>query len=81
MITSRHIVTKASDDGTFQVGDHIVFYDDGAVGCVEACGWIPAEEMPEAGQGMESEPDEDWMHTQKSYLLLQLDELERSGRR
>lgn len=36
----RYIVTKGSDDGTFQAGDHIWLLGDGSVACIEAQGWI-----------------------------------------
>lgn len=60
----RYIVTKASDDGTFQVGDHIWLDSDGTVCCVEAAGWIEAEDVPEATAGMEYEPDRAWAKRQ-----------------
>ena len=51
-ILKRGIVTKESDDGTFMLGDHIIFYGDGAIGCVEAGGWISIEDVEEASKGM-----------------------------
>lgn len=53
----RRIVTKASKDGTFKVGDHITLYENGDIGCQEAYGWIPYDQVPEATIGMESRPD------------------------
>ena len=47
-----HIVTRGSDDGTFHVGDHIVFYDNGDIGCVEAKGFITASDSKKAVKGM-----------------------------
>lgn len=49
----RYIVTKASDDKTFQVGDHVHVEEDGAVVCREALGWIIASDVQEAIKGME----------------------------
>ncbi len=56
----RYIVTKASDDGTFEVGDHITLYVDGTLACFEAMGWIDANDVPAATQGMEVEVDKEW---------------------
>jgi hypothetical protein len=40
-----HFVTKASDDGTFQVGDRIRLLSDGAILCIQAKGWISTKRM------------------------------------
>jgi len=56
----RYIVTKGSDDGTLQAGDHISLNEDGTVSCIEAMGWIEAEHVPEAMAGIEYEPDRAW---------------------
>ena len=53
----RYIVTKASDDHTFQVGDKIQLHEDGSVSCTQALGWIDAENVAEATTGMEYEID------------------------
>lgn len=74
-ITRRHIVTKASDDGTFQVGDHILFEDDGSISCIEAMGWIPDDEVADATAGMESVPDIEWAERKKARLIAELAEL------
>ena len=68
----RHIVTKGSDDGTFEIGDHIVFEDDGSISCIEASGWIDKEDVPLATAGMESEPDLEWLQRRKDKLLAEL---------
>jgi molybdopterin synthase catalytic subunit len=47
------LVTKGSDDGTFIEGDHIIFYDDGCIGCFEAGGWVVVDDVPEATKGLE----------------------------
>jgi hypothetical protein len=64
----RHIVTKASNDGTFQVGDHIIFEADGSISCIEAKGWIDKDDVPSAIIGMESQPDRDWLQKRKEKL-------------
>lgn len=60
----RYIVTKASDDGTFQVGDHILIEQDGSISCQEAHGWVEKEYIQEAMQGIEYEPDRAWAKQQ-----------------
>ncbi len=57
----RYLVTRGSDDGTFRAGDHLYLCADGAIGCVEAQGWIDAADVPEATAGMEYEPDRVWI--------------------
>ena len=59
-IGKRYVVTKASDDGTFEVGDHIWPEADGAIMCKEQCGWIAPERVPESIIGMEVEFDTAW---------------------
>ena len=54
------VVTKASDDGSFQVGDHIQFEEDGTIICLEAGGWMEAENVEEATKGMKYETDTEW---------------------
>jgi hypothetical protein len=72
----RHIVTKASNDGTFQVGDHIIFYDNGDIGCLEAQGIIERTEVPEATKGMESALDRKWLEHKRQQLQQQLQNIE-----
>lgn len=72
----RHIVTKGSDDGTFEVGDHIIFNKDGSISCVEAKGWIEKEDVPAASAGMNSEPDREWLQRRKDRLIAELNLLE-----
>jgi hypothetical protein len=71
-ILGRRIVTKASDDGTFEVGDHLYFDEDGTIGHVEAGGWIEVEDVPESIKGMESKPDLDYVRRRKAKLLEEL---------
>ena len=71
-ILERRIVTKASDDGTFEVGDHLQFYEDGTIGCIEGGGWIDVEDVPEAIEGMEHVPDLEYLRRQKAKLIAEL---------
>jgi hypothetical protein len=50
-----YVVTKESDDGTFEVGDLIQLLKDGAIHCRSAGGWVVPENVPEAIKGMEYE--------------------------
>lgn len=58
-----YIVTKPSNDGTFEKGDHIYFTGDGMIGCIEASGFIDIEFIKEATKGMEYEIDRDYIDT------------------
>lgn len=68
----RYVVTKASDDGTFEVGDHINMTDSGDINCCEASGWIDAEDVPWATKGMEVEIDREWIADRRAKLLEEL---------
>lgn len=72
----RYIVTKASDDGTFELGDHISLCKDGAIACVEAQGWIEKEDLLLATKGMEVEIDLAWIEQRRDRLLAELTDLE-----
>lgn len=65
----RHIVTKASECGTFQVGDHIMFWANGNIECREGEGFLLAEKVPAATVGMESKPDVFWAAKRKTELF------------
>ena len=71
-IMRRHVVTKPSDDGTFEKGDHIIFNEDGSISCVEAIGWITVDKVPSATIGMESVPDTEWAEKKKARLMAEL---------
>jgi hypothetical protein len=64
-----YIVTRASDDGTFQVGDHIYLIDNGDIACHEAEGWIDREDVPESTIGMEIELDQELIEKRRKTLL------------
>ncbi len=68
----RYIVTKASDDGTFEVGDHISMSEGGSINNREAQGWIEACDVPDATKGMEVEIDRQWIEQRKKMLLEEL---------
>ena len=78
-IGKRYVVTKPSDDGTFEVGDHIYMTSDGAISCIEAQGWIDACDVPEAIRGMDIEIDVEWIKRQKKKLLDALANIEVDG--
>ena len=48
----RYVVTKGSDDGTLEVGNHIWLERD-LILCREAQGWIAPEDTAEAMRGVE----------------------------
>ena len=75
-IGAWYVVTKPSDDGTFEVGYHISLCSDGAVACKEAQGWIDADEASEAMSGVEVKVDAEWLASKRSRLLADLDKLE-----
>ena len=58
-----YVVTKPSNDGTFEKGDHIYFTGEGMIGCVEAGGFIDTDFIEEATEGMEYEIDKNWIDT------------------
>ena len=75
-IGKRYVVTKASDDGTFCVGDHITINKGGSINCREAQGWIDACDVPEAIKGMEVEIDREWVEMRRKKLQEELAELD-----
>ena len=75
-IGAWYVVTKPSDDGTFEVGDHISLCSDGAIACKEAQGWVDADEATEAMSGVEVIVDSEWILTRGTRLLADLKKLE-----
>jgi len=71
----RYVVTKESDDGTFQVGDSIELLPDNSVGNWTVGGWIDVNDVSEAISGMMVEVDAKWLNRKKELLQKQLDQL------
>lgn len=71
-VGKRYVVTKPSDDGTFEVGDHISMNAGGSINNREAQGWIDACDVAEATKGMEVEIDYQWVDQRKKKLLEEL---------
>ena len=74
-IGKRYVVTKASKDGTFEIGDHVSANDDGSINCLEAGGWIEPADVAEATAGMEVGIDREWIEREKMRLIELLTEL------
>jgi hypothetical protein len=75
MLTAAKIVTKESDDGTFLVGDHLFYYEDGTVLCKEAGGWLDKEDVAEASIGMECEDNKPYLDAIAERLQSRLDKI------
>jgi len=75
-IGAWYVVTTPSDDGTFEVGDHISPCFDGAIACREAQGWIDADEAAYAMAGVDVTIDSEWLDAKKSRLLSELAKLD-----
>ena len=71
-VGKRYVVTKPSDDGTFEIGDHISMNADGSIIDREAQGWIDSCDVDEATKGMEVEIDKQWVEQRKKKLLEEL---------
>jgi hypothetical protein len=50
---TKHIVTKPSYDGTFQIGDIIWKDDKGYIFCANIGGYLKPDDLDEAVRGME----------------------------
>lgn len=72
-----YIVTKASDDGTFEVGDHISLDKTGCVICMEAQGWLDPDVVAEAASGMTLAIDTEAFKRRKRNLQKELEEMEK----
>lgn len=71
-VGKRYVVTKPSDDGTFEVGDHISMNASGSINNLEAQGWIDACDVAEATKGMVVEIDHQWVEQRKKKLIEEL---------
>ena len=72
----RYVVTKAGDDGTFELGDHI--HIDGLVLISrEARGWIAGEDIATSLAGVEVSIDTEYYEAQKDILRNEIREIEK----
>lgn len=71
-VGTPYLVTKESDDGSFQVGDQITLTIDGSVSNTQAEGWLEAEDLVDATAGMECEVDRARLQRRKESLLRRL---------
>lgn len=76
VVGKRYIVTRGSDDGTFEIGDHINVTADGSIICLEAQGWIDACDAVNAAKGMTVEIDHEWITMRKNQLRAELEALD-----
>lgn len=72
-IGKRYVVTKPSKDKTFCVGDHIKLNADGSINCLEAEGWIDADDVAGGTVGMQVELDTEWVERRKKALRGELE--------
>lgn len=72
----RYVVTKPSENGTFEMGDCISKCSDGAIACWSAPGWIAIEDVAEAMRGVEVKLDSEWIERRKALYLAELEKLE-----
>ena len=75
VIDKRYVVTKASDDETFLIGDTIWLTKDGCIMCKEGGGWIDKENVPEAMKGMECVVDKKYLDKKIKALEDELNKL------
>jgi hypothetical protein len=68
----RYIVTKASKNREFQVGDKIKLCDDGSILNLKVAGLMPAEDVAEATFGMTVKLDLQWYKDQRQKLIAKL---------
>lgn len=71
-VGTPYLVTKESDDGSFQVGDQITLTIDGSISNLQAEGWLEAEDLVDATAGMECEVDRARLQRRKESLLRRL---------
>lgn len=75
-VGKRYIITKSSDDGTFQTGDKIRLEDNGDISSFTMRGWIEKKDVEEATRGMKVKLDTEWIDRKKKSLLDELAKLE-----
>ena len=75
-IGAWYVVTKPSNDGTFEVGDHVMLLSNGDIACKEDQGWGDAKDAEQALSGAEVTIDVEWIAAKKARLLADLEKLE-----
>ena len=75
-IGAWYVVTKPSNDGTFEVGDHVMLLFNGDIACNEDQGWVDAKDAEQALSGAEVTIDVEWIAAKKARLLADLEKLE-----
>ncbi len=75
-VGTPYLVTKESDDSSFQVGDQITLTIDGSISNTQAEGWLEAEDLADATAGMECEVDRARLQRRKESLLRRLTALD-----
>lgn len=73
----RYVVTYPSEDGTFEKDDHIRLNKDGTIACIEAQGWVDAEDAEEACKGMKCVVDTEWEARRREFLNNELERLDK----
>lgn len=68
----RYIVTHDSLNKEFQVGDRIRLLNNSDI-LLQGWGWMEAEDVPKATEGMEVEPDTEWAERWQAKLQEQLE--------
>ena len=68
----RYIVTKASANKEFQVGDRVQLLADGRITNHQSAGWMDAEDVPAATRGWAVEIDTAWVEARRAELERQL---------
>lgn len=76
ILKTRYIVTKASNDGTFTVGDQVWLLEDGSIMSRQMEGWIDPHEVPAATKGWKIEVDKNWRDACIAKLRAEVAELE-----
>lgn len=70
-----YIVTKPSNDGTFELGDQFFIHEDGLIENKTARGFMDLKEFPEVIEGMEYKVDEERLKEQIELAKKKLDNL------
>ena len=68
----RYIVTKASANKEFQIGDRVTLMADGSIMNSQAVGWMEVEDVAAATRGWAVEIDTAWVEARRASLARQL---------